>query len=202
MVLVDGVVGQVLEEIRQVVFVWGLELVSGKPGKSIAVEEHPERLHASDECIYSEIELELIDQQGIGNVTLDDERAGFIDFGRIAEEEYSTALAAVFWFRDIELSLAVFLHHEVVVHREDEGLGVEVVLLGEVALHGVEGRCEFVLAGQAGDIGEVVDLNVWRQFSYFLEGECLIGPEEGIEFDSLLEVEFGGGFLDNGILGG
>lgn len=77
---VDGVVGEVLVVVGHVVLVWLGVLLGGEPGQPFVVKVYPEGRKAPDQDVYPEVELEVLDEQGVRQVLLHDAVLAFAYF--------------------------------------------------------------------------------------------------------------------------
>lgn len=140
---------------------------------------------------------------------MDDHWVGFLQLeGRICQE-YALALASIFRLHNIIfVLLSLFLLQECEIHGHHESLGVEIVFLnsesvylGEIPGDGVEGDGHFILAGEGGYFGEVVDPDKRGQIPNLLDGKRVVGPKERIELGAKLKTLLGGDFFDDWVFG-
>ena len=58
---VDCIIGQVHEKVVKVILLWPYIGLCGKPGETLLEHEHSQRVHAEDEHVDSQVELQIID---------------------------------------------------------------------------------------------------------------------------------------------
>jgi hypothetical protein len=69
-VAILGVICQVHESLLEICFYWGLVLFSAEAGQSLITQERLEGIRASNDYVDSEVELEVVQGQGLGQVPL------------------------------------------------------------------------------------------------------------------------------------
>lgn len=163
MIFVDSIVGEMLVEMREVFFRGLFELFSCEPGQPIPIQIEPERLQVGNENKNPHIKLQPIDKFWFGNILLYNDSCEFaLDARQSIDEKNAFALRAVVGLHDIKLILGRLFGmdgdreapgKEEMVCRQDEGVGVEGVVLGEVPLHTVKKMSQLVFPGQQRDVG-------------------------------------------------
>ena len=68
--LVDGVVGQVHEQIVEVFLLWRRVGLSGEPGQALLEHEDTQRVHAIDQHVDTQVKLQPFDQVRLRHVAL------------------------------------------------------------------------------------------------------------------------------------
>jgi len=184
--LVDGVVGEVHEEVVHI-RVRGLLLgVRAESQEAVPVQENAQGVHRSDQHLEPDVEFEALDQLGPHDLLLTDPFLFLpaVHLLPLADQLDALALAAGFRLEDEEAFFVLLLVALHVVFKVLELVGHELGA-GEVALdlaaehlaHLDEVLGELVLAGEQLHAGEVVDLVL------VLEQAELVWCEVGVEPD-------------------
>ena len=97
--LVDRIVRQVHVEVVEVVLIGGTVLTGRQATEPLIVEENSERVHAREEHIDAQVELELIDQEWLVEVPLHHVVLIRIEVLEVARQEDAAALSSRFWLR-------------------------------------------------------------------------------------------------------
>lgn len=90
--LVDCVVGEVHADIIDVVLVRRDVGLSGEPAQSLPEDEHAQRVNSCHQHVYSQVELQPVDQVGAAEVALHHTVLLRIDVLQLASEEDALAL--------------------------------------------------------------------------------------------------------------
>ena len=112
---VDSIVSQVHTEIVEVAAKWCDVLFGSKSGQSFLVQEHSDRNHGRDQEVDTQVELQVVDQIRLVEISLGDVVLPCLEPVEIASEEDALALAASlglddksFSFPHIELFFETF----------------------------------------------------------------------------------------------
>lgn len=134
---VYGVIGQVHKQIIEVGANRGHVLRCSKSGQTLLVYEDPERGHARDQHVHSQVKLKSIDQVGLVQVPLRYVVLLRIDPVIVARQKDALALATVLWFyyKCFCFTLVELVPKGFAVPGEQPGTGEELKLGGEVLLH-------------------------------------------------------------------
>jgi hypothetical protein len=90
--LVEGVIGEVDIRSSHVFSCRLLIILSGKASQSFMVDIQPQGVSAGQEDVYTEIELELVNEEGVFDVALDYVFVAVEDVLDVASEEDASAL--------------------------------------------------------------------------------------------------------------
>jgi hypothetical protein len=132
-VFINGVVGQMHEQILKVIIAWWLVGLSRKPRETFVVHVDTEGVSTAEKDVYSEVEFKALNEEGFMEVSLNDIMVIGIDIIQWSCQEYSSALAWCFWLDNKRLILLLFIHELSSVIRVFSGkevsLGIELIVI-------------------------------------------------------------------------
>jgi hypothetical protein len=172
-VLLDGVVGQVHKEVVEVAVLRSNVLLSRETGEPLLVNEYPQGVNTVDQDIYSEVELQAIDQVGLMEVSLSDVLISLLKVHVLnaSDEENPLALAKIDRLHDECLVVLLFVElRPEVVHLlgQNPSLRKEVVVGWENFVHSHKVSTQIVLPGELIHSWVVINSLVRHEFGNLL----------------------------------
>ena len=86
---VDGIVGEMLEVVAKILLVWRLVGLRREPGHTLLIDVDSQRVDPGQQNIYSQVELQRVDQIGFRNISLDDVLLVFRYLAWLPDQKYS-----------------------------------------------------------------------------------------------------------------
>lgn len=100
-ILVDRIVGQVHEQVFEVVILWGHIHLSSKPAEPFFIHINPQGINSAQEHVDSEIEFKSLNEEGFMEVPLDYIVVVRVHIIQRPSQEDASTLTGRFWFHDV-----------------------------------------------------------------------------------------------------
>lgn len=182
-VLVDGVIGEVHAGLLHVLTVRGLVFLCREPAQPLFVEIEDQRVHAGDQDVDPEVELEAVDEVGPVEVALHHAVSSRVDVLQLPSQENSLPLREALRLHNegprLSLGLALKVSLQLVVlHRQHPGQREEIELFWKFLAHPHESPAEQIFPSEVVHARKMVNLLVEFHFSKGFRLHCIISPAD------------------------
>ena len=166
--LLNRVVCKVHKQVLEVALLWSLIFLGCEAGETLLVDIDAQRVNAVDKRVDSEVELQVVNQVGLGHVALGNELIPLtqVNVLKLANQINAAPLTHVHRLDD-EGFVLLFCELKLQISHilgQNPSFRVKLVVSFVLLAHAVEVLCKVVLAGQLLDLGQRVDPLVGSKF--------------------------------------